>query len=125
MPPSILREKFEGRLYNQTTAEAYVSPFADKLYGGVLMNQQFDQIENALSTLETLVSELKLEKEQFKRDIEELKGIVDDRDLEILQLQEDAEKRKQECEGEKAEISNRLQMLLGRVQLIGAEENKG
>lgn len=58
------------------------------------MNQQFDQIENALSTLETLVSELKLEKEQFKRDIEELKGIVDDRDLEILQLQEDAEKKK-------------------------------
>ena len=89
------------------------------------MNQQFDQIENALSTLETLVSELKLEKEQFKRDIEELKGIVDDRDLEILQLQEKKKKRKQECEGEKAEISNRLQMLLGRVQLIGAEENKG
>ena len=65
------------------------------------MNQQFDQIENALSTLETLVSELKLEKEQFKRDIEELKGIVDDRDLEILQLQEDAEKENRNAKAKK------------------------
>ncbi len=88
------------------------------------MNQQFDQIENALSKLETLVAQLKIERDELTKEAAELRGIIDDRDLEILQLQEDAEKRKQDCEGEKAEISSKLQLILGRVQSIGAPEDK-
>ena len=89
------------------------------------MIEQFEKLEAAINGLEACIEEMKKENERLKKEAHELRGVIDDRDLEILQLQEDAEKRKQECEGEKAEISNRLQMLLGRVQLIGAEENKG
>ena len=55
------------------------------------MNQQFQQFDSALDKLESLISALAAEKEQLKREAAELRGIIDDRDLEILQLQEDAQ----------------------------------
>lgn len=88
------------------------------------MNQQFEQFDSALDKLEALISSLAEEKERLKRDIAELKGIIDDRDLEILQLQEDAQKKSLETDNEKKEIENRLRGLLGRLYSIAPEEKK-
>ena len=88
------------------------------------MNQQFEQFDSALDKLEALISSLAEEKERLKRDIAELKGIIDDRDLEILQLQEDAQKKSLETDNEKKEIENRLRGLLGRLNSIAPEEKK-
>lgn len=65
------------------------------------MNQQFQQFDSALDKLESLISALAAEKEQLKREAAELRGIIDDRDLEILQLQEDAQKKSLETDNEK------------------------
>ena len=88
------------------------------------MNQQFEQFDSALDKLEALISSLAEEKERLKRDIAELKGIIDDRDLEILQLQEDAQKKSLETDNEKKEIENRLRGLLGRLYSIALQEKK-
>ncbi len=88
------------------------------------MIQQFEQLENAISRLESIISNMKSENEKLLHDVEELKGVIEDRDLEILQLQEDAQKKTAENDSEKAEIENRIEGLLGRVHAIAPEEEK-
>ena len=88
------------------------------------MNQQFQQFDSALDKLESLISALAAEKEQLKREAAELRGIIDDRDLEILQLQEDAQKKSLETDNEKKEIESRLKGLQGRLSSITPDEKK-
>jgi len=88
------------------------------------MIQQFEQLENAISRLEGLVSELKREKDRLTRETAELRGIIEDRDLEILQLQEDAQKKSESVGSEKREIESRIEGLLGRVRAIAPDENQ-
>ncbi|MCE5202169.1 MAG: hypothetical protein LLF78_06640 [Synergistaceae bacterium] len=88
------------------------------------MLQQFEQIENAIGRLENMIAVMKRENEELAREVHELKGIIDDRDLEILQLQEEAQKRASEDDSEKNAIKNRLEGLLGRVIAIAPEEKK-
>lgn len=87
------------------------------------MIQQFEQLENAISRLETMVLELKREKDRLSREASELRGIIEDRDLEILQLQEDAQKKNEATGTEKREIESRIEGLIGRVRAIAPEEN--
>lgn len=88
------------------------------------MIQQIEYIENVIDKLDSLIKELKTENEHLLRENKELKNLIDDRDLEILQLQESVNKESEDSEGEKTEITNRLQGLLGRVQSMVAEEKK-
>lgn len=87
------------------------------------MMEQFDKISQALDTLETLLDKKNAEIETLHREAAELKGIIEDRDLEILQLQEDAEKSAASTKAEKEEIGNCLEGLLGRMcKMTGAQK---
>lgn len=79
------------------------------------MMEQFEKFNEALDRLESILESMKKENESLRRETAELKGIIEDRDLEILQLQEDAEKAAQETKAEKEEISSTLDSLLGRM----------
>lgn len=53
------------------------------------MIEQFEKLEAAIAGLEAGIEEMKKENERLKKEAHELRGVIDDRDLEILQLQED------------------------------------
>lgn len=55
------------------------------------MMEQFEKFAEALDSLEAMLSKKDAENETLRREVGELKGIIEDRDLEILQLQEDSE----------------------------------
>ena len=80
------------------------------------MIEQFDQIDSAMGKIEVIFQALKQELERLTKENKDLKGIIEDRDLEILQLQESVEKASTETSSEKNEVSNRLQTLLDRMQ---------
>jgi len=86
--------------------------------------QQFELIENAIGRLEKMISDMRSENEALTKEVRELKGIIDDRDLEILQLQEEAQKRSAEDDSEKAAVKKRLEGLLDRVNAIAPEEHE-
>jgi len=86
--------------------------------------QQFELIENAIGRLEKMISDIRSENEALTKEVRELKGIIDDRDLEILQLQEEAQKRSAEGDSEKNAIKKRLEGLLDRVNAIAPEERE-
>jgi chromosome segregation ATPase len=86
------------------------------------MIQQFERLENAISKLEKTIDDIKHENEKLLHEVEELKSVIEDRDLEILQLQEDAQKKTAENDSEKTEIENRIEGLLGRIHAISPEE---
>ena len=87
------------------------------------MIKQFEQLENAVNELVALIEEMKKENDRFKQEVLDLKGVIDDRDMEILQLQEDLNKRSTEYDAEKNEIEHKLEGLLGRVSSM--TEGKG
>lgn len=89
------------------------------------MIQQFEQLENAIKRLEIVIESLKRDREQLAREAQELRGIIEDRDLEIMQLQEDVQKTTQSVVSEKRDIENRLEGLLGRVRSMAPEEYDG
>jgi len=66
------------------------------------------------------IEEMKKENDKFKKEAQELKGVIEDRDLEILQLQEDLQKRSTVHDTEKNEIEHKLEGLLGRVSSMTA-----
>ena len=51
-----------------------------------------EKFNEALDRLEAILTEMKNDNETLRRENAELKGVIEDRDLEILQLQEDAER---------------------------------
>jgi predicted nucleic acid-binding Zn-ribbon protein len=82
------------------------------------MIRQFEQLEAAISGLEGRIEEMRNDYERLKNENLELKGVIDDRDLEILQLQEDLQKKSAACDTERNDIEQRLEGLLGRVSSI-------
>lgn len=87
------------------------------------MIQQFEQLENGIKRLEIVVESLKRDKDQLAREVQELRGIIDDRDLEIMQLQEEVQQTTQSVVSEKMDIESRLEGLLSRVRSMSPEEN--
>lgn len=65
------------------------------------MMEQFERVNKALDRLEEMLSGMKAKNDTLCREIAELKGIIEDRDLEIMQLQEDAEKLAAASQGRK------------------------
>ncbi len=88
------------------------------------MMEQFEKFAEALDSLEAMLSKKDAENETLRREVGELKGIIEDRDLEILQLQEDSEKLAAESKAEKEEIGNCLEGLLGRMCKITAQQKE-
>ena len=84
------------------------------------MMEQFEKFNEALDRLEAILTEMKNDNEALRRENAELKGVIEDRDLEILQLQEDAEKAAAAAKAEKDEIGNTLDSLLGRMVRLAA-----
>ena len=68
------------------------------------MMEQFERVNEALDRLEEMLSGMKAKNDTLCREIAELKGIIEDRDLEIMQLQEDAEKLAAASRAEKASM---------------------
>ena len=98
-------------------------PHGRKKFGGALrMMEQFERVNEALDRLEKMLDGMKSENEALGREISELKGIIEDRDLEIMQLQEDAEKLAASSRAEKEELGSRLDGLLGRMCKLTAQE---
>lgn len=87
------------------------------------MIEQFEKLEAAINGLEASVAEMKRENERLKKETNELKGVIEDRDLEILQLQEDLQTKSEAHDTEKNEIEHKLEGLLGRVSSLAAEKN--
>ena len=86
------------------------------------MMEQFERVNEALDRLEKMLDGMKSENEALSREIAELKGIIEDRDLEIMQLQEDAEKQAAASRAEKEELGSCLEGLLGRMCRMTAQE---
>jgi len=86
------------------------------------MIQKFEMLDDAIARLEKIIDGMKEENKKLISEIDELKSVVEDRDLEILQLQEDAQKKTEENDSERAEIENRIEGLLGRIHAISPEE---
>lgn len=87
------------------------------------MIQQFEKLESGIKRLEIVTESLKRDKEQLQRETQELRSIIEDRDLEIMQLQEEVQKATQSVVAEKMDIENRLEGLLDRVRAMAPEEN--
>ncbi len=85
------------------------------------MMEQFEKFNEALDRLEAILTEMKNDNEALRRENAELKGVIEDRDLEILQLQEDAEKAAAAAKAEKDEIGNTLDSLLGRMGRLASQ----
>ncbi len=88
------------------------------------MIEQFEKLEAALNGLETCIEEMKTENDRLRKEARELKGVIDDRDLEILQLQEDLQKRTSDYDTEKNQIEHKLEGLLGRVSSISEGKDR-
>ncbi|MCC8058421.1 MAG: hypothetical protein LUG14_01665 [Synergistaceae bacterium] len=86
------------------------------------MMEQFERVNEALDRLEEMLSGMKAKNDTLCREIAELKGIIEDRDLEIMQLQEDAEKLVAASRAEKEELGSCLEGLLGRMGKLTAQE---
>lgn len=82
------------------------------------MIEQFEKLEAAINGLELCIEEMKNENERLRKEAQELKGVIEDRDLEILQLQEDIQKRSSDYDTEKNDIEHKLEGLLGRVSSL-------
>lgn len=89
------------------------------------MMEQFEKVNEALDRLEKVLTETRAAKEALETKVQELKGIIEDRDLEILQLQEEAEKSAASTKAEKEEINGHLEELLGRMRRLTSEEQQG
>ena len=88
------------------------------------MIEQFEKLEAAIAGLEAGIEEMKKENERLKKEAHELRGVIDDRDLEILQRQEDLQKRSPAYDTEKNEIEHKLEGLLGRVSSMAAGKSE-
>lgn len=86
------------------------------------MIEQFEQLENGIKRLEIVVDSLKREKERLGREAQELRSIIEDRDLEIMQLQEEVQRAVHSVATEKKDIETRLEGLLGRVRAMAPGE---
>ena len=82
------------------------------------MIEQFEKLEAAINGLGSCIEEMKKENDRLKKEAQELKGVIEDRDLEILQLQEDIQKRSSDYDTEKNDIEHKLEGLLGRVSSL-------
>ena len=87
------------------------------------MLEQFDKLENAITALEDLVAGLRSENAALRKERDELKNIITDRDLEIMQLQEDEKTRVAASESEKADMAGRLEGLLGRMGALSEDKS--
>lgn len=85
------------------------------------MMDKFEKFNEALDRLEQMIAAMRSENEALRRENGELKGVIEDRDLEILQLQEDAEKASAAARAEKDEIGSTLDSLLGRMGRLAGE----
>ena len=83
------------------------------------MMEQFERVNEALDRLEEMLSGMKAKNDTLCREIAELKGIIEDRDLEIMQLQEDAEKL---AAASRAEKEERARYLLDKVNVKDSED---
>ncbi len=88
------------------------------------MMEQFERFNEALDRLETILADMKNEIDALRRENTELKGVIEDRDLEILQLQEDAEKAAAAAKVEKDDIGSTLDSLLGRIGRLAAQPSE-
>ena len=88
------------------------------------MLEQFEKLDNAITSLEKIIEDLKSQNSALRRERDELKSIVDDRDLEIMQLQEDAKNRIAAEESEKTDITGRLESLLSRIGTLSADDKQ-
>ena len=88
------------------------------------MIEQFEKLETAINGLELCIEEMKNENERLRKEAQELKGVIEDRDLEILQLQEDIQKRSSDYDTEKNDIEHKLEGLLGRVSSMAAGKSE-
>lgn len=84
------------------------------------MIEQFEKLEAAINGLEAGIVEMKKDNEKLKKEANELKSVIEDRDLEILQLQEDLQKKSAAHDTEKNETEHKLEGLLGRVSSMAA-----
>ena len=87
------------------------------------MIEQFEKVNEALDRLEKILTDMRAEKETLACKVQELNGIIEDRDLEILQLQEEVEKSAASNRAEKEDISGCLEGLLGRMYKLTSEEH--
>lgn len=87
------------------------------------MIEQFEKVNEALDRLEKMLTATRAAKEALEKKVLELNGIIEDRDLEILQLQEEAEKSAASTRAEKDDINGRLEGLLGRMNRLASEEH--
>jgi len=87
------------------------------------MLEQFDKLDNALAALEDLVAGLRSENAALRKERDELKNIITDRDLEIMQLQEDEKNRVAASESEKADMVGRLEGMLGRMGALSVDKS--
>ena len=84
------------------------------------MIEQFEKLEAAINGIGSCIEEMKKENDRLRKEAQELNGVIEDRDLEILQLQEDLQKRSTAHDTEKIEIEHKLEGLLGRVSSMTA-----
>ena len=82
------------------------------------MIEQFEKLEAAINGIGSCIEEMKKENDRLRKEAQELKGVIEDRDLEILQLQEDIQKRSSDYDTEKNDIEHKLEGLLGRVSSL-------
>ena len=86
--------------------------------------ERFEKFNAALDRLEQIIFDMKSKNEELARENSELKNVIEDRDLEILQLQEDAEKAAAASQAERDEIALRLDSLLLRMGQLAGEKQE-
>lgn len=84
--------------------------------------ENIENIERLIDRLDVYVQELKMENSNLIRENKELLSVIEDRDLEILQLQENLSQKNEEKKEEETEMADRLQGLLGRMQSMVTDE---
>ena len=88
------------------------------------MIEQLELLEKAIAEVQETIAQLKEEKNKLQLEVAELRSTIEDRDLEILQLQEDAQKNEQQRETDKNEIVNKLQSLLGQMNTMTEDDKE-